>query len=110
MILQTHGYRVITAEDGRQAVEVYRREQPAIDLVILDLTMPRLSGRDAFRELLRLDPTVRVLFASGYTAEHLPEADSRHLLGFVSKPYRPRDLLRAVRAALEHVRQSSCRA
>ena len=58
-ILRRHGYRVLLAEDGREAVEVYEREGGRIDLVVLDLTMPRLSGREALRRLREIDPGVR---------------------------------------------------
>jgi PAS domain S-box-containing protein len=102
-ILQGYGYRVHLAEDGRQAVELYQREQGRIDLVILDLTMPELSGRDAFRKLRELDPHVRVMFASGYSAEHLTLEDGQSVFGFVAKPYRPEDLANKVRAALDKV-------
>jgi CheY-like chemotaxis protein len=100
-ILRHYGYEVLLAEDGEQAVELYARRRADIALVILDLTMPRLSGRDAFRRLRELDPAVRVLFASGYSTEHLAEEDLRRACGFVGKPYRPEDLARTVRAVLD---------
>ena len=103
-VLQRHGYRVMLAEDGQEAVGVYRREHPGIDLVILDLTMPRLSGRDTLRQLRQFDPEVRVLFSSGYSAEQIPETGKEGVLGFVNKPYRPQDLVREVRQALDQGR------
>jgi two-component system, cell cycle sensor histidine kinase and response regulator CckA len=63
--------------------------------------MPQLSGRDAFRKLREIDPNVRVLFASGYSAEHLTMQEGEHILGFVGKPYKPEDLAHKVRAALD---------
>lgn len=84
-----------------QAVEVYQRERERIDLVILDLTMPRLSGRDAFRQLYQINPDVGVLFASGYSAEQVTEEENALSLGFVSKPYKPEDLANTVRHALD---------
>ena len=101
-ILKRFGYAVRVAEDGRQAVEVYQRERERIDLVILDLTMPVLSGRDALRKLVQIDPAVRVLFASGYSAEHIDGPERDHVLGFVGKPYSCDELARAVRSALDH--------
>ena len=83
-ILEARGYKVLLAGDGVEAVETYRRERS--DLLVLDLTMPRLSGREALRQLRAIDPGVRVLFASGYTAEHLPAAEQGQALGFVQKP------------------------
>jgi len=100
-ILGNLGYRILLANDGQEAIEVYQSEQQRIDLVILDLTMPRVSGRDALRQLLEINPNVRILFASGYTAEHITEEDHEHIYGFVSKPYRPEDLALAVRTALD---------
>jgi PAS domain S-box-containing protein len=100
-ILRHYGYEVLLAEDGQEAVDLYHRERGRIDLVILDLTMPRLSGRDAFRRLLELDPQVRVLFASGYSPEYVSTADHERSLGFVAKPYRPEVLAECVRAALD---------
>jgi DNA-binding NarL/FixJ family response regulator len=69
--------------------------------VLLDLTMPRLSGRDTFRKLRELDPDVRVLFASGYSSEQIDDLLKDGSLGFVHKPYRPQDLAQRVREALD---------
>jgi DNA-binding response OmpR family regulator len=96
-ILSRYGYQVLTAEDGRVALDVYRQHRRAIDLVILDLTMPHLSGRDTAEALQLIDPEVRVLFSSGYSAEQLSGEGSHH---FVHKPYRPRELARLVRSIL----------
>jgi DNA-binding NtrC family response regulator len=82
-------------------VELYRQGRGHIDLVILDLAMPRVSGREALQKLLHLDPGVRVLFASGYAAEQVAPEEQRQVLGFVAKPYRPEELIRLVRHALE---------
>jgi two-component system cell cycle sensor histidine kinase/response regulator CckA len=103
-VLEGYGYRVLLAGDGEEAVEMYRQDPSRIDLVLLDLTMPRLSGREALRELLGINPQVRVLLASGYSAEHLTEQDREHILGFLHKPYRPETLVRSVRNALDGIR------
>jgi PAS domain S-box-containing protein len=102
-ILQRHGYQVLLAEDGRQAVELYQKEAH-IDLVILDLTMPHMSGRDALQHLRRIDPDVCVIFASGYSAEHVTEYVQDEVLGFISKPYRPQDLVSTVRTVLDRLK------
>jgi PAS domain S-box-containing protein len=99
-ILENQGYQVFLAEDGMQAVEIFQRERHLIDLVILDLTMPRLSGNDACRRMLEIDPGVRVLFSSGYFAEELAEGEDR-IIDFIKKPYRQEALVKTVRAALE---------
>ncbi len=100
-ILERHGYRVLVANDGLQAVETFRAERDRVDLVVLDLTMPRLSGRDTFRQLRALDPAVRVLFASGYSSEQLSAGEQDEIAGFVPKPYRPKELAGMVREALD---------
>jgi CheY-like chemotaxis protein len=99
-ILQRNGYEVMVAEDGQEAVELFQQHHARIDLVILDLTMPRLSGRDTLRELRQIVPDVAVLFASGYSAEQVTEAERDAVLGFINKPYRPQELATTVRAAL----------
>lgn len=103
-ILRQYGYQVVLAEDGQVAVETYTRLQDSIQLVIMDLTMPRLSGRDAFRQLLQINPEVRVVFASGYSSEQMTDVEQDRAIGFVGKPYRPAELARVVRAALDGTR------
>lgn len=100
LTLQGRGHRVLQAADGQQAVDIYSAEKDNIDLVLLDLTMPILSGHEAFRHLLKLNPRVRVLFASGYAAEQLTDLEKELMAGFVKKPYRPNELLGAVEEAL----------
>jgi PAS domain S-box-containing protein len=101
-ILRRHGYRVLMAGDGVEAVEIYRRQPHTIDLVVLDLSMPRLSGPETLRELRQINPGVRVLISSGYSSdENLRAVEREGVLGFVAKPYRPAELARQVRAALD---------
>ncbi len=97
-VLEAAGYAVLEAPDGATAVDLFRREHDRIDLVILDLTMPRLSGRDAFRSMTAIAPDARVLFSSGYSADDL--SDVSGAVGLLAKPYRPQDLVSAVRRAL----------
>jgi two-component system cell cycle sensor histidine kinase/response regulator CckA len=98
-VLEQAGYRVLEAHDGADAVDLFRREYKHIDLVILDLTMPRLSGRDAFRSMTAIVPDARVLFSSGYSSDDL--SDVTGAVGLLAKPYRPQDLVSAVRQALD---------
>jgi PAS domain S-box-containing protein len=100
-VLRQYGYEVLEAADGAAAVELYAREGHRIDLVVLDLTMPVMSGQDAFREIRTLDPQARVLFVSGYASEQLGEEEIRATAGFLKKPYRPQELVQMVRDALE---------
>lgn len=106
-VLERFGYQVLTARDGLEALEIYVREKDRISVVVLDLTMPRLSGKEAFRRLRALDPEARVIFTSGYVDELKAVADLEGIQSCIKKPYRPEDLVRAVRAALEAKRSSS---
>jgi two-component system, cell cycle sensor histidine kinase and response regulator CckA len=82
------GFSVVTARDGREAVDVYREHGSGIALVILDLTMPHLDGVQAFEQLRRLDPNVRVVLASGYSEEDVAgRFPGRSLAGVLQKPY-----------------------
>ena len=89
---------MLTADDGAEAVDVFARETRTVSLVILDVTMPRMSGRDAFRQLVKINPSARVLFSTGYSGGDLTELDGS--VGLLGKPYRPNELLAAVQAAL----------
>jgi CheY-like chemotaxis protein len=98
-VLESAGYDVVEAEDGVDAVEKFRDAAAgAFELVILDLTMPRMSGRDAYRHILDLDPAARILFCSGYSNDDVSELGGA--AGLLAKPYRPDNLLAAVRKAL----------
>lgn len=96
IVLEQAGYAVVTADDGDAGIAAYAAHRPA--LVVLDVTMPRLSGREAFLRIRALDPTARVLFSTGYTAEDVSTLSGP--VGVLNKPYRPADLLAAVRRAL----------
>jgi PAS domain S-box-containing protein len=101
-ILLRRGYQVLTAGDGAEAVELYRRRLSEIDLVILDHAMPRLSGPEALKQLRQINPDVCVLFSSGYpTEESFRSETSPGLAGYIAKPYRPIDLAQSVRDALD---------
>jgi len=101
-ILEMHGYKVFTARDGEEALRVYGGHPGEIDLVLLDLTMPVMGGRECFRRLKALDPRVRVMFSSGFSAENTATEMMRDgALAYVQKPYDIDALARIVRQALE---------
>jgi PAS domain S-box-containing protein len=100
-VLERTGFQVVSAEGGEEALEIYRREGRAIDLVLLDYIMPRMNGVQVLKELQQLDPDVCVLFSSGYHTDH--EVDQLLAAGgkgFVAKPYRPQDLVQSIRSVL----------
>jgi len=97
-VLQRDGFRVLTASNGRAALELYAERGPSISLVLLDLTMPELSGWETLRELQLLDPSVTVLLMSGYAQE--PGANIEGAAGFLAKPYSAAELRESVESAL----------
>ena len=101
-ILERSGYTVLTAANGKEALDLYNRKREKISLVILDLIMPEMGGRQCLEELLRIDPKARVLIASGYSADG-PTKDALQggAKGFVSKPFDIRRLLQTVSKVLD---------
>ena len=67
--LQNLGYTVILAENGEDAVEIYKENPGLIDIVILDMVMPKMNGREAFAELRKIDENVKVILSSGFMNE-----------------------------------------
>jgi CheY-like chemotaxis protein len=96
------GYRVITASDGVRALELVKRTLEPIDLVITDVVMPQMGGRELVTRLLALQPGLRILFSSGYS-ENAISADGvlDEGINFLQKPYTPTMLARRVREALD---------
>ena len=87
-LLEGEGYRVLGAQDGVEAVALHRRYSNEIDLVVLDLKLPKLSGWDAFQEMKREDPRLKALVASAYVTPEVKSAiESGELLGLFVKPY-----------------------
>jgi CheY-like chemotaxis protein len=100
-ILESASFGVLEAVDGREAVRMIREHGPRIHLILLDLTMPELSGEEAFREIRKLDGEVAVLLSSGYNEqETVVRFAGKGLTGFIQKPYSAQELLAAVRRAL----------
>jgi PAS domain S-box-containing protein len=101
-ILEMHGYRVLTARNGEEALRVFREHIATISLVLLDLTMPVMGGRECFRRMKEIDAQVRVLVSSGFSAEGTAaELLGEGALAYVQKPYDVDTLVRVVRQALE---------
>ena len=93
--------RVSCAEDGAQGLEVFGAHDGQFDLVLLDLTMPRMDGEHTFAELRQARPDVRVLITSGYDEQESTRRFSGGgIAGFVQKPLRHDELLNAVKRAL----------
>ncbi|WP_051434508.1 cache domain-containing protein [Desulfonatronum lacustre] len=99
--LEDFGYVVLHAANGEEALDIYQEHGQTIDLVLLDLNMPGMGGHKCLQELLRLDPAVRVLISSGYSANgQARESLKSGAAGFIGKPYQLKELEAAVREAL----------
>ncbi|HET6488545.1 MAG TPA: PAS domain S-box protein [Syntrophales bacterium] len=100
-VLKTLGYRVLAARSGPDAIEIYRHKSGEIDMVILDMIMPEMGGGRVFDAMKGIDPSVKVLLASGYSlngqASHIL---SRGCGGFIQKPFSIIDLSKKIREIL----------
>ena len=101
-ILEMQGMQVLAAADGPAGLALYREHRAEVRLVLLDLSMPGMSGEETFRQLRALDPQARILLSSGYDkSEVLARFPDQGLTGFVQKPYGVDDLSAAIRQHLE---------
>lgn len=101
-ILEQSGMSVITAADGREGLDAFKKNADAINVVLLDMTMPHMNGNETFREMRRIRPDIPVVLTSGYNEQ---EATTRFagkgLSGFIQKPYRFDSLIEVIRKALK---------
>jgi PAS domain S-box-containing protein len=97
-ILELEGLPVLSASDGRSGIELYRQRQADIGLIVLDLSMPGLSGEETFRELRQINGRARVLLSSGYSQDEVAARFAVHDdVGFIQKPYDADQLTRQVK-------------
>ena len=100
-VLEVRGYKVLEASDGEQALRLYQQSGP-VHLVVTDMIMPRLGGRELAKRLAILDPNVRIMFMSGYTDDVLVRTgELASGMVFLQKPLRPETLASKVREALD---------
>lgn len=100
-VLQTLGYRVLQAEDGEQAVRIYKQHHTEIALVMVDMVMPNLDGPATFLKLKEINPGVRAILTTGYTQDgRAQEALDSGMAGFIQKPYGLEEVAEAVKAVL----------
>jgi PAS domain S-box-containing protein len=101
-MMEMGGYRLLTAVSGEEALEIYSAKRDEIDAVVLDLIMPGMGGRRCLEELLRINPNVKTLIASGHSSDALGSAlGVTGAKGFISKPYDAKDILKALRKLLD---------
>jgi len=95
--LSFFGYRVLKASSGEEALRIYSERGKEIDLVLLDLIMPGMSGVRCFEELREMDPEVKVIVMSGYPIE---EEMLRRATGSIMKPFGVKELLEIIKETL----------
>jgi len=101
-ILTNAGYNVVTASEGTEALQVYQARRHEIALVLLDLVMPGIGGKQCLEGLLGIDSSVKVVIASGYSADGpTKEALAAGAKGFVDKPYDMSQMLEVLRGVLD---------
>lgn len=99
--LRGSGYRVLTANGGSAALELIREGGQEISVVLLDLTMPEMGGREVLRQIREKDRDLKVILSSGYSqADALSQVARRDIAGFLPKPYTPERLLQKIAATL----------
>jgi CheY-like chemotaxis protein len=96
MVLSSFGYTVLTANSGQKALEILSNSKRKIDMVITDLVMPNMSGRELTEHILRATPGMRILSISGYVRS----SDSQGTERYLQKPFTSQDLLRKVKQVL----------
>ena len=100
-LLQMEGFEVVTAKDGREAVDLFRADPDRFKLVITDLMMPRLTGDKACAEIQQCRPDAKVILMSGYPSrESAPSTGGGRVTAFLKKPFDVPDLLRAIERAV----------
>jgi two-component system cell cycle sensor histidine kinase/response regulator CckA len=98
-----HGYHVLCASDGDQAIEIYRRYKPRIDAVLLDIRLPKTTGEEVFRRMKEENAAVKVVIASGYLeADIKSDLTFAGVKRFVNKPYVLNELLEVFQDLIEN--------
>lgn len=102
LVMDTHGYQVISAEDGEEAVLKFKDNNEKVDLVILDGIMPKKSGKEVLRETKVIRPNIKIIFVSGYPEDmlELEDMEGQEVI-CLQKPVRPAELLNKVREILD---------
>lgn len=98
-ILERDGHTVVIAEGGREALEIYGRQWSEISLVVLDVMMPDIDGREVLRRMRDANPGVRAILSSGFTVEADPSLTTSGA-GLLQKPYTPDHVRAAIAEAL----------
>jgi len=100
--LREMGYRVLEAVDGLDAVKAYKKRGSEVNLVLMDVVMPRMNGVEASRKILNIDPQARILYITGHARGHARDdrSDEEGVLGVIHKPFSLREIDRKVKRVL----------
>jgi PAS domain S-box-containing protein len=101
-VLENFGYTVLEGENGREALRVYERHQGEVSVVLLDMTMPVMSGVETVNHLLKMDPNAVVIATSGYNESEAMQIFGSSIAGFIQKPFTAPDLGRKIKQACTH--------
>jgi two-component system cell cycle sensor histidine kinase/response regulator CckA len=97
ILLESWGYRVLEAHSAGEALDLFEHHRQSIELLLTDVIMPGLSGSKLAQDLVQRKPTLRIIYMSGYPAEHVNGTEA----AFLSKPFNPAGLARVVRRELD---------
>jgi two-component system cell cycle sensor histidine kinase/response regulator CckA len=101
-MLSKLGYKVFTARDGKEAIEVFKKYRNKIDVIILDMIMPNMGGGETFDRIKKMKPEIKVLLSSGYSINgQASEILNRGCNGFIQKPFNLQNLSQNLRSMLE---------
>jgi len=101
-LLEAMGYRVLMASDGKEAIELYKKDRNDIDMVLLDMVMPNMGGGDAYDRMKEINPDIKVLLSSGFSIDgEATQILERGCNGFIQKPFTMKELSIRIREILE---------
>jgi len=101
-LLETMGYRALAARNGKEALEIFRENRETIDLVILDMIMPEMGGRETYGELKKIRSEIKVLLSSGYSLnDQAREIMAQGCNAFIQKPFNMEELSKKIRQILD---------
>jgi len=101
LMIQRLGYTVLTADSGQKAIQIYSENREKIDLVILDIKMPEMSGEETFDRLKSADLNIKIIISSGYGIDgKATEILNRGAIGFIQKPFNMNQLAEALKGAM----------
>ncbi len=101
-ILTHMGYNVIIAKNGKEAVDIYKKQYSEIDVVIMDMLMPKLNGKEAFAEMKIINKNCKIVISSGFLKDHdIEELKTMGLAGFIHKPYKSEELNKLLKKILK---------